>query len=95
LVAESQNWNKYYINSAKYIKIGSQIWVDRSFSSAVLNGIYSFHASAASFVEFWNDSFWAIQDATCRKVTQWQIWHAFVQESIRQVVAFNKYTLKV
>jgi len=83
LVAESQNsWNKYYLNSAKYIKIGKHLWVDHSFSSAVLNGIYSFHASAAAFAEFWNDSFWAIQNTTCRKVSRWQIWRAFVQESI-------------
>jgi CxC5 like cysteine cluster associated with KDZ transposases/CxC6 like cysteine cluster associated with KDZ transposases len=96
MVAQSQNsWNRYYLNSAKYIKIGSQLWVDRFFSSAVLNGMYSFHASAAAFAEFWNDSFWAIQNVTCRKVTRRQIWHAFVQESIRQVAAFNKYTLEL
>jgi hypothetical protein len=74
LVAENQqHQNKYYLNSPKYIKIGSQLWVDRSFSNAVLNGIFNFHASAAAFAEFWNDSFWAIQNTTCRKATCWQI----------------------
>jgi hypothetical protein len=57
--------------------------------------MYSFHASAAAFAEFWNDSFWAIQNTSSRKVSCRQIWHAFVQESIRQVAAFNKYTLEI
>ena len=57
--------------------------------------MYSFHASAAAFAEFWNDSFWASQNTSCRKVSRRQIWHAFVQESIRQVAAFNKYTLEI
>ncbi len=46
--------NRFYLNSAKYIKIGRSIWVDQSFSTAVVNGMYSFHASAAAYTEYWN-----------------------------------------
>jgi len=49
--------NKLYLNSAKYIKIGQTRWVDRSFSTAVVNGMYSFHASAAAYTEYWNNTF--------------------------------------
>ena len=49
--------NKLYLNSAKYMKIGQTIWVDRSFSTAVVNGMYSFHASAAAYTEYWNNTF--------------------------------------
>jgi len=82
----SQNtWSRYYLNSAKYLKIGQQLWVDRIFSKAVLNGAYSFHGSSSAFAEFWNDTFWATQETNSRKVTRRQIWQAFNQESVRIV----------
>ena len=43
---------KVYLNSAKYLKVGQSLWVNRVFSNAVLNGMYSFHASASAFAEF-------------------------------------------
>ena len=57
----SRNWSKTYINTATYLKVGQKIWVDRIFSNAVLNGMYSFHGSSAAYAEFWNDSFWSTQ----------------------------------
>ena len=54
---EQNRWNRVYMNSAKYLKVGRNIWVDRIFSKAVLNGMYSFHASAAAYAEFWSNSF--------------------------------------
>ena len=36
---------RFYLNSAKYLKIGQSVWVDRIFSGGVINGIYNFHAS--------------------------------------------------
>jgi len=74
------------LNSAKYLKIGQQLWVDRIFSKAVLNGAYSFHRSSSAFAEFWNNTFWATQETDSRKVTHQQIWQAFNQESV-QIVA--------
>jgi CxC5 like cysteine cluster associated with KDZ transposases/CxC6 like cysteine cluster associated with KDZ transposases len=91
--SDTSGWNKVYLNSAKYIKIGSSIWVDRVFSGAVVNGIYSFHASASAFAEFWNDSFWTTQRSNSRKVSRRQIWQAFVQESVRMVAAGSNQTL--
>ena len=44
--------NRVYLNSAKYIKIGQHIWTDWSFSNAVVNGMYSFHASAAAYMDY-------------------------------------------
>ena len=85
---------KFYLNSAKYLKVGSNIWVDRSFSAAVVNGTYSFHASSSAFAEFWNDTFWT-QDTGCKKLSRRQTWHAYVQESIRQVAQASQYTLEL
>ncbi|KAF8999983.1 hypothetical protein BDQ17DRAFT_1427467 [Cyathus striatus] len=46
---ETQGYYKVHLNSAKYLKVGQKLWVDRAFSQSVLNGIYSFHASAAAY----------------------------------------------
>ena len=73
---------RFYLNSAKYLEVGQSLWVDQSFSGAVINATYSFHISSAAFAEFWNDSFWSIQETSSRKLSQRQVWHAFVQESI-------------
>ncbi|KAF8998030.1 hypothetical protein BDQ17DRAFT_1391787 [Cyathus striatus] len=54
---ETQGYYKVHLNSAKYLKVGQKLWVDRAFSQSVLNGIYSFHASAAAYTEYWNNSF--------------------------------------
>jgi hypothetical protein len=86
---------KFYLNSAKYLKVGQSLWVDRIFSGAVINGTYSFHASSASFAEFWNDSFWSTQAPNMRKITRRQIWHTYVQESIRRVAKFSGHPLEL
>ena len=44
----------------------------------MVNGVYSFHASTSAFAEFWNDSF-------SSTISRRQIWHTFVQETIRKV----------
>lgn len=76
--------DRVYLNSAVYIKIGQSLWVDRLFTSAVLGGIYNFHASAATYAEFWNMSF------ESPKVARRQIWQAFVQESLRMQAAESR-----
>ncbi len=81
--------DRVYLNSAKYLKIGQSIWVDRAFSSAVLSGVYNFHASAASYTEFWNSSFLVSQSSVVGKLSRRHIWQAFVQESIRMVGALS------
>jgi hypothetical protein len=80
-----------YVNTATYLKVAQNTWVDRSFSNAVLNATYSFHASASAFVDFWNDSFGS-RDS---KVTRREIWQSFVQESVRKVAAGSQVTLEL
>jgi CxC5 like cysteine cluster associated with KDZ transposases/CxC6 like cysteine cluster associated with KDZ transposases len=86
---------RVYLNSAKYIKIGQSIWVDRAFSSAVLSGVYNFHASAAAYTEFWNSSFLVSKDSVVGKLSRRHIWQAFVQESVRMVGALSDTNLNL
>ena len=79
--------NKIYLNSAKYIKVGRSIWVDRSFSNAVVNGMYSFHASAAAYTDYWNNTFGQVDLEYSAKLEHRHIWQAFVQESVRYIAA--------
>ena len=87
--------SRVYLNSAKYLKIGQSLWVDRIFSNAVLNGMYSFHASAAAYTEFWNNSFWKHHEGNFPKLSRRHIWQAFVQESIRSIAAASKIDLEL
>jgi len=83
------------VNSAKYLKVEQKTWVDRLFASAVLNGMYSFHASASAYTKFWNNSYGALKGETVAKITQCQVWQAFIQESIRMVAAESKINLEI
>ena len=80
---------KVYLNSAKYLKVGQKVWVDRTFSNAVLNGMYNFHASTLAFTEFWNMSF-ALPSLTRRHV-----WQAFIQESVRRIAKASEMELEL
>ena len=80
---QQKNQSKLYLNDAKYLKVGKSTWVDRMFSKAVLNGIYSFHASAAAYTDFWNNTF-QIESST-PEVTRRIIWQTFIQESVWQI----------
>ena len=91
----SNTWKRFYLNSAKYMKIGQQLWVDRVFSNAVLNSAYSFHGSSSAFAEFWSDSFWATQETGSRKLTYRQVWQAFVQESVRRIAQSSNQSLEL
>jgi len=77
--------NKIYLNSAKYIKLGHYIWIDPSFSNAVVNGIYSFHTSAATYTNYWNNTFGQVNLEYSAKLDRRHIWQAFVQESVRTI----------
>ena len=84
-----------YLNSAKYLKVGQALWVDRSFSQGVLNGIYSFHASAAAYTDYWNNSFGNNQLVQHKRITRRQVWQAFVQESIRSIASMSEIDLEL
>ena len=81
-VDDETQFTRLYLNSAKYLKVGQSTWVDRIFSNAVVNGMYSFHASASAYMEFWNNSFGKMQQHTRSPLSRRQIWQAFVQESV-------------
>ena len=89
------NGTKFYLNNAKYLKVGQSVWVDRVFSGGVIQGIYHFHASSSAFAQFWNDTFWSSQKTQSRKISRRQIWHTFVQESMRMVVKSSGVTLEM
>jgi hypothetical protein len=86
---------RVYLNSAKYLKVGQSLWVDRAFSNTVLNGMYSFHASASAFTEFWNNSYWSLHGGNAKRITRRQIWQSFVQESIRSIAAVSNVNLEL
>ena len=80
-------WKRLYINDAGYLKVGQNLWVDRSFSKAVMNGMFSFHASSQAYTQFWNNSF----GSTSTVITLRHVWQAFVQESIRTVATASSH----
>jgi len=75
----TDNPQRVYLNSAKYLKVGQSVWVDRVFSSAVVNAMYRFHASAAAYTEFWNNSYACLNPESSCLVSHQIIWMAFVQ----------------
>ncbi|KAF8879446.1 hypothetical protein BD779DRAFT_1446858, partial [Infundibulicybe gibba] len=87
--------SRVYLNSAPYLKVGQSTWVDREFSNAVLNGMYSFHASASAYTEFWNNSYGNITSKNPVQLTRRHVWQAFVQESIRTVAAESEIHLEL
>ena len=81
----TDNAQRVYLNSAKYLKLRQSTWVDQVFSMAVMNAMYSFHASAAAYTEFWNNSYACLNLESSCQVSCHIIWQAFVQESIRVI----------
>jgi hypothetical protein len=86
-------WKICYLNSARFLKVGQSMWVDRNFSHSVLSGMYNFHASASAYTQFWNDCN-SITNSTV-SVTRRQIWHTFVQESIRTIASVKNINLEL
>lgn len=81
----NHNRTEVLSNSARYLQIGRNMWADRNFSNAVVQSMYSFHASANSYCDYWNITFGSSDRL---KLGRKQVWQAFVQESIR-TVAFS------
>jgi hypothetical protein len=79
--SEDTEATKFFLNSAHYLKVGQKLWVNREFSSAVLNAMYDLHASASGFMNFFNDTY----GNENLKLSRRHIWAAFVYESVRQV----------
>ena len=90
---EQKKFSRVYLNSAKYLKVGWELWVDQLFANGVVNGMYSFHAPAAAYTDFWNDTFSNHQSQPFKSLTRRQIWQAFVQESLRSIATTSNYEL--
>ena len=86
-------WTICYLNSARYLKVGQALWVDQNLSHFILSGMYNFHASASAFTQFWNDCN-SITISTFQ-ITWRQIWHAFVQESLRTIASIQNINLEL
>ena len=71
---------QFFLNSAKYLKVGQKLWVDHKFSSAVMNGIYHLHASTSGLENYFNDTY----SNNCVTLSHHQVWAAFLQESTWQ-----------
>src|SRR6266550_4677191 len=82
---QPDEYDRVYLNSAKYIKIGKNLWVDRLFTSAVLSGFYNFHTSAATYATFWNSISHTMPGVA--NLSRRHIWQAFVQGSIRFIAS--------
>jgi hypothetical protein len=81
-----------YINTARYLKLGTQTWADRTFCTGVVNGMYSFHALSSAYMEYWNHSY-ASQPSF--NISRRHVWQAFVQESVRTLASGTGQSLVV
>jgi len=88
---DSEQPKRVYLNSAKYLKLGTNLWVDRLFASSVINAMYSFHASASAYAQYWNITF----GTKSTVLTRAHMWQAFVQDSLRTIAAESKINIEL
>lgn len=55
--------------------------------------MYSFHASASAYTEFWNNSYSNVPTNGFKRISRRQTWQAFVQESICSISAESNVNL--
>ncbi|KJA12989.1 hypothetical protein HYPSUDRAFT_111078, partial [Hypholoma sublateritium FD-334 SS-4] len=72
----NEDKKKVHLNKARFLKLGSNIWADRTFATTTMNAMYSFHGSTEAYTEFWNNSFGDI-------LSRRHVWKAFVAGSLR------------
>ena len=80
-----------YLNSAKYLKLGTILWVDWHFANAVINAMYSFHASASAYAQYWNITF----GTKSTILTHAHVWQAFVQDSLCTIAAESNINIEL
>ena len=88
---EAEQPKRVYLNSAKYLKLGSNLWADRLFSSSVINAMYSFHASISAYSQYWNITY----GTKSTNVSRAHIWQAFVQDSLRTIAAESNVNIEL
>ncbi len=57
--------------------------------------MYSFHASANAYVEYWNNSFGLQNPFKAVKLSRRQIWQAFIQESIQTIAGSSNILFEI
>lgn len=87
--SSSQTRAQFYINGARYLKIGQSVWADRKFTSSVMQATYTFHGSANTYMQYWNRSF-SNTGHIKKLLSRRHIWEALTQESIRMISASLK-----
>jgi hypothetical protein len=80
-----------YLNSAKYLKLGSTLWVDRAFAESAINATYSFHASTTAYAEYWNNNYGDSSMTMSRE----HVWQAFVQDYLRTIASESNIDLEL
>ncbi|KAF6757122.1 hypothetical protein DFP72DRAFT_846036 [Ephemerocybe angulata] len=79
---ETDEYDRRHLNGARYLKIGRELWADRTFSNSILCATYSFHSSTSAFMDFWNES---VGRGAGVKISHCQVWHAYILESLRMI----------
>ena len=75
------------------MKIGWSTWVDCTFGNAVVSGMYSFHASAAAYTDYWNNAFGEVNLNWMGSLSCKHIWQTFIQEFTRVIAANQDHNL--
>lgn len=88
---ESKQPKRVYLNSAKYLKLGTLLWGDRLFTSSMINAMYSFHASASACSQYWNLTY----GTKSTSVSRAHIWQALVQDSLRTIAQESKIDIEL
>ncbi|KAF6743978.1 hypothetical protein DFP72DRAFT_858131 [Ephemerocybe angulata] len=79
---ETDEYDRRHLNGARYLKIGRELWADRTFSNSILCATYSFYSSTSAFMDFWNKS---VGHGAGVKISHRQVWHAYILESLRMI----------
>ena len=86
---DSEQYKQVYFNLAKYLKLGTDLWVDWLFANSVINAIYKFHASV--YAQYWNITF----ETKSTVLTHAHMWQAFVQDSLHTIAKESKINIEL
>lgn len=78
----TNEYDRRHLNGARFLKIGRELWADRTFTNSILCATYSFHASTSAFMDFWNES--VGRDAGIN-ISHRQVWHAYILETMHMI----------
>ena len=87
----SQQPKWVYLNSAKFLKLGTDLWVDWLFARSVINAMYSFHASTSAYAQYWNITF----GTKSTVLTHAHMWQAFVQDYLCTIAAESEINIEL